>query len=72
MNFQEPLSGLFERIARAIERLGPRMPVRPDFEAADAFVWQAPDFGKMAEADTAAWWKASVTFPDDFRYVKDG
>jgi hypothetical protein len=41
MNFQEPLSGLFERIARAIERLGPRKPERPDFEAADALVWQA-------------------------------
>ena len=41
MNFQEPLSGLFERIARAIERLGPRLPPRPDFEAAEAFVWQA-------------------------------
>jgi predicted AAA+ superfamily ATPase len=41
MNFQEPLSGLFERIARAIERLGPREPDRPDFGAGDAFVWQA-------------------------------
>src|SRR6185295_5279297 len=41
MNFQEPLSGLFERIARAIERLGPREQERPDFEAGDAFVWQA-------------------------------
>jgi len=41
MNFQEPLSGLLERIARAIERLGPREPERPDFEAAWAFVWQA-------------------------------
>ena len=41
MNFQEPLSGLIERIARAIERLGPRAPEIPDFEAADAFVWQA-------------------------------
>ena len=41
MNFQEPLSGLFERIARAIERLGPREPDQPDFEADDAFVWQA-------------------------------
>jgi predicted AAA+ superfamily ATPase len=41
MNFQEPLSGLFERIARAIERLGPRTPPRPDFTAADAFVWLA-------------------------------
>jgi len=41
MNFQEPLSGLFERIARAIERLGPREPVSPDFEAGEAFVWHA-------------------------------
>jgi predicted AAA+ superfamily ATPase len=41
MNFQEPLSGLFERIARAIERLGPREPESPDFEAAEALVWQA-------------------------------
>jgi predicted AAA+ superfamily ATPase len=40
MNFQEPLSGLFERIARAIERLGPREPERPDFAGGDAFVWQ--------------------------------
>lgn len=38
----------------------------------DAFVWQAPDFGTMPESDTADWWRASVTFPDDFRYVKDG
>jgi len=41
MNFQEPLSGLFERIAQAIERLGPRLPPRPDFGAGSAFVWQA-------------------------------
>ena len=41
MNFQEPLSGLFERIARAIERLGPNRPEDPDFDRADAFVWQA-------------------------------
>jgi uncharacterized protein len=41
MNFQEPLSGLFERIARALERLSPREPETPDFEAAAAFVWQA-------------------------------
>jgi hypothetical protein len=41
MNFQEPLSGLFERIARAIERLGPRAPERPDFGRANAFIWQA-------------------------------
>jgi predicted AAA+ superfamily ATPase len=41
MNFQEPLSGFFERIARALERLGPREPALPDFETADAFVWQA-------------------------------
>ena len=41
MNFQEPISGLIERIARALERLGPREPETPDFEGSDAFVWQA-------------------------------
>jgi len=40
MNFQEPLSGILERIARALERLGPGRADRPDFGAADAFVWQ--------------------------------
>jgi uncharacterized protein len=45
MNFQEPLSGLFERIARAIERVGPRPPETPDFGAASAFVWQAETEG---------------------------
>jgi len=41
MNFQEPISGLIERIARALERLGPREPEIPDFAGSDAFVWQA-------------------------------
>ncbi len=50
MNFQEPLSGLFERIARAIERLGPRPPESPDFGAADAFVWQAETEGFLPVA----------------------
>jgi predicted AAA+ superfamily ATPase len=45
MNFQEPLSGLIERIARAIERLGPGEAEAPDFEASDAFVWQAETQG---------------------------
>ncbi|MFZ2018233.1 MAG: ATP-binding protein [Methyloceanibacter sp.] len=40
MNFQEPISGLIERIARALERLGPREPETPDFARSDAFVWQ--------------------------------
>jgi predicted AAA+ superfamily ATPase len=41
MNFYEPISGLIERIARALERLGPRPAEIPDFDAGDAFVWQA-------------------------------
>ncbi len=41
MNFQEPISGLIERIARALERLGPGETETPDFGCADAFVWQA-------------------------------
>jgi predicted AAA+ superfamily ATPase len=41
VNFQEPISGVIERIARALERLSPREPEIPDFAASDAFVWQA-------------------------------
>jgi predicted AAA+ superfamily ATPase len=41
MNIQEPIGGFIERIARALERLAPPLPRRPDFEAAEAFVWQA-------------------------------
>ena len=51
MNFQEPLSGLFERIARAIERLGPRQPERSDFKGGDAFVWQAESEGFLTVKD---------------------
>jgi predicted AAA+ superfamily ATPase len=40
VNFQEPISGVIERIARALERLSPREPKTPDFAASDAFVWQ--------------------------------
>ena len=39
----DPLShALLERIATALERLAPAPPPRPDFAAADAFVWN-PD-----------------------------
>ncbi len=41
MNFQDPISGLVERIARALERLSPREPEAADFGAAEAFVWHA-------------------------------
>jgi predicted AAA+ superfamily ATPase len=51
MNFQEPLSGLFERIARAIERLGPRQAEPPDFAGGDAFVWQAETEGFLTVKD---------------------
>ena len=49
MNFQEPLSGLFERIARAIERLAPRAAPPPDFDVAEAFVWQAETEAFLAD-----------------------
>ncbi|MGO9772235.1 MAG: ATP-binding protein [Roseiarcus sp.] len=46
-----PLPGdaaaLLERIAAALERLAPPAPPRPDFAAADAFVWHA-DRGALA------------------------
>jgi uncharacterized protein len=51
MNFQEPLSGLFERIARAIERLGPQEAEASDFAASDAFVWHPETGGFVPVAD---------------------
>ncbi|MGZ5849697.1 MAG: ATP-binding protein [Methyloceanibacter sp.] len=42
MNVQEPvLTGLIERIVKALERLAPPRAPKPDFTGADAFVWQA-------------------------------
>jgi uncharacterized protein len=41
MNFQEPIGGFIERIARALERLAPPPARKPDFAQAEAFVWQA-------------------------------
>lgn len=35
-----------------------------------AFIWKQPDFAHINEEETAAWWKASVTFPDNFSYEK--
>jgi uncharacterized protein len=51
MNFQEPISGVIERIARALERLGPQRPEVPDFGASDAFVWQAETEGFLPVED---------------------
>jgi predicted AAA+ superfamily ATPase len=51
MNFQEPISGLIERIVRAIERLGPQEPDAPDFAESEAFVWQAETQGFVPVAD---------------------
>jgi predicted AAA+ superfamily ATPase len=41
MNFQEPIGGFVERIARALERLAPLPQRKPDFDQAEGFVWQA-------------------------------
>lgn len=35
-----------------------------------AFIWEQPDFAHIGEEETKAWWKASVTFPEDFNYEK--
>ncbi len=34
-----------------------------------AFVWRAPDFSTMSEAETRSWWKDAVSFPEEFSYV---
>ena len=45
------MSGLIERIARALERLGPLRPEMPDFRGADAFVFQAETGGFLPVGD---------------------
>jgi hypothetical protein len=51
MNFQEPIGGFVERIARALERLAPLPQRKPDFDQAEGFVWQleAQSFWPVAE-----------------------
>jgi len=51
MNFQEPISELIERIARAIERLSPQGTDAPDFAESEAFVWQAETQGFVPVTD---------------------
>jgi predicted AAA+ superfamily ATPase len=41
MNDESALIARIERLAAALERMTPQMPARPDFEAAEAFVWHA-------------------------------
>jgi predicted AAA+ superfamily ATPase len=50
MNFQEPIEGLIERIARALERLAPPQPRKPDFTQAEGFIWQAEPEALLAVA----------------------
>ncbi len=46
MNFEEPFSGLLRRMVAALERLAPAATPAPDFDAAEAFIWQ-PDPGSF-------------------------
>ena len=36
-----------------------------------AFIWDALDFSNADAETTAEWWKASVTFPEDFSYERE-
>ena len=45
MNFQEPISGVLERIARALERLAPAGPTDPDFSETSAFLFRPETAG---------------------------
>ena len=35
-----------------------------------AFIWEQPDFAEITSDETEAWWRAAVTFPDEFGYKK--
>ncbi len=49
------------RTGQRLTRLGRQME--------QAFVWAAPDFGRMEAAEARAWWSEAVTFPEEFSYV---
>lgn len=36
-----------------------------------AFIWNQLDYATATGEEVAAWWKASVTFPEDFSYQKE-
>lgn len=36
-----------------------------------AFIWNQLDYATASADEVAAWWKASVTFPEDFSYQKE-
>ncbi|UCG24627.1 MAG: NAD(P)-binding protein [Chloroflexota bacterium] len=38
----------------------------------EAFIWNSLDFASADAESTVAWWKASVTFPEDFSYESKG
>jgi 2-polyprenyl-6-methoxyphenol hydroxylase-like FAD-dependent oxidoreductase len=33
-----------------------------------AYIWEQLDFAQVDEATTRAWWKASITFPENFNH----
>ena len=35
-----------------------------------AYIWEQLDFAMVDEKTTKEWWKASVTFPENFNYEK--
>ena len=51
MNFQEPIGGFIEWIARALECLVPLPPRKPDFDRGEAFIWQAEPEAFLPVAD---------------------
>jgi predicted AAA+ superfamily ATPase len=53
MTIQEPVTGLIERIARALERLAPPKAPTPDFAPASAFIWhpESGSFQPVAEVN---------------------
>lgn len=72
----DALAGADETIV-ALERWSARQARRGARLAAlgqqmeSAFVWDAPDFSTMSEADARAWWTNAITFPDEFSYVSE-
>ncbi len=51
-------------------RLGDRLLALGD-QMEQAFIWDPPDLRTATTEEVAAWWRAAVTFPEEFSYQRD-
>ena len=70
LNHYKTLDEALQHWGKEQVRLGNRLLTLGD-QMEQAFIWNSLDLAMADEATTAAWWKAAVTFPEEFSYAAD-